>query len=708
MSELRRETLNMKSMPSSILINWASSIRTLESKSLSKIIDKLEASGFTTLEELLWILPLSIYHIPKVSSFANARCGELFKGEGEVLAIQAKPNPWVNGKRGIMLFTMTCQVRDNFSSQLMTLKWFNVYPSLKKKIEATKRISFVGEVTIYQGQLQVANPEFNETPENNASSQPIHNSLIIRYPTVNGIKGGEIEKVINSIPLHLWTSTIHDIAELPIPLHLAFATVHGKIADWTKDKDQQAKQSLIFYEFYQEQLKIILRRYLGQAPSAAKFDVSDQYFEHVLSLFPFILTEDQVNVLRQIRKDLQLGKPMMRLVQGDVGCGKTAVAFAAAFMVIEQGAQVAVMCPTEALAMQHYIEAHTLFENHHRRAALLLGSTSKKDRFTILSDLVSGKIDIIFGTHSLIQENVQFNNLCLAIIDEQHKFGVRQRIRLTEKGNGTHSLIMTATPIPRSLSLTQFGDLDISIIKSMPQGRKGQKTRIVTPQTYEQFLSFFKTRLEMGEQAYVVVPAIEESDKQDLLALETMHLKLAQYFPEFSIETMHGRMSGEEKETALLKFKSGSAAILLATSVIEVGINNPNATIMTIMNPERFGLSSLHQLRGRVGRGDKVGFCFLVCDKTPSPESLHRLMIIERFTDGFIIAEEDLKIRGEGDLFGTGQSGAPQRKLANIVEHSDTLIQVRDIVETQWLNRSSDLLTKIEKMSHDPLILSTI
>ncbi len=689
-------------------LNWDCPLSAVNHPLVKKTLDKLTQAGIIRLEDLLWILPLEVSNAPELSSFSSAKDGERFKGRGTILSRQVKANPWVKGKRGVLLFTVTAHVRDHFSDQVLCLKWFNAYPSLKKKIELVQDIIFSGQIALFQGQKQISNPEFFDSSLSQQEDDCVADKkYFIRYPTVNGITGQQILQLFNLIPDTLWDKPLLVNDSGHFPLHRAFAIIHG-IKDWSEEATRQAKDRLIYYEFYQEQLKILLRRVLGKSPRADIYTLDDVTYDRLSAVFPFALTVDQQNALSVIRSDLSSGKPMMRLIQGDVGCGKTAVAFIAALMVITQNGQVAMMCPTEALAMQHYQEAEILFSKEKRRTALLLGSSSRRERLEIQADLLAGKIDIIFGTHSLIQETVQFKNLALAIIDEQHKFGVRQRIKLTEKGNATHSLIMTATPIPRSLSLTQFGDLDITTIKTMPSGRKGQKTRIVTPQTFEQFLSFLKTRLDMGEQAYVVVPAIEENEKQDLLALEIVHQKFMKFFPSLAIGTMHGRMSGEEKEMALYRFRQAEDKILIATSVIEVGINNPNATVMAIMNPDRFGLSSLHQLRGRVGRGDKVGFCFLVNDRQVSADSMHRLMIIEKYTDGFIIAEEDLKIRGEGDLFGTGQSGTANRRIANIIEHSCILQQVRADIQKQWDDGNPQLKQQLAQMSQDPLVLSTI
>ena len=327
----------------------------------------------------------------------------------------------------------------------------------------------------------------------------------------------------------------------------------------------------------------------------------------------------------------------------------------------------------------------------------------------IQKNLIQGETEIIIGTHSLFQDTVAFKKLGLAIIDEQHKFGVEQRLRLVAKGQGTHSLIMTATPIPRSLSLAQYGDLDISSIKMMPAGRKGIKTRITEKVNYEKYIEFVKNRLSMGEQAYFVFPAIDESETLDIQNIKASLKKYQETFRDFQVGMLHGQMKSEEKEQTVQDFRDKKIHLLISTSVIEVGINIPNSTIMSIYNPERFGLSSLHQLRGRVGRGSKAGFCFLVLDKDVSPEAYQRLKVIEQNLDGFVIAEEDLKFRGEGDLFGVDQSGTNStKKLANFLTHTAILEQVVADVQRMQDTRPEILAPHFERLAKDQKILDTI
>ncbi len=695
-------------------LTWNSPLEHLYGKQVPKSCQAIIDAGLKTLDDLLWLFPLRIQKIPTVAPFSGAFEGMNFKGRGKIISSQIKPNFWSKGKRGALLHNITLHVQDLYSNEVLMIKWFNAYGSVKQKLEALKEVQFIGPVSVFKGQKQITNPEIVDLELINQDIEVESDQLSIKYPTVNSVAGNNIQKIFEKLPHHLWNQIEDDLPQEIIEKNqliskeAAFKILHGK-ENWSRENEEIARKRIIYGEFFDEQLKIHTRRKLAKSPVAPIINCDNNSFNEILNIFPFQLTEDQIKALTDIVNDLKSGKPMMRMIQGDVGCGKTAVAIAATLMTLKSGSQVALMCPTESLALQHFVEIKELLSKLPYKAELLLGSTPRKQKLEIQAKLCSGEIDFIIGTHSLIQETVAFKNLQLAIIDEQHKFGVKQRLKLSNKGDGAHTLIMTATPIPRSLSLTQYGDLDITTIRSMPQGRKGQKTRIVTDETYQQFLSFFKTRLSMGEQAYVVVPAIEESESQDMVALESTYKKFCSYFPEYKIQAIHGRMRPEEKEEAFLKFKNHEIDVLIATSVIEVGINVHNASIMAIMSPERFGLSSLHQLRGRVGRGQIPGFCFLVNEKQIPKDSMHRLLVIEQHTDGFLIAEEDLKIRGEGDLFGTGQSGiVTTRKMASIILHPEVLDLAQKDVEQLIDAKHPLVLTRLDELSSDPLILSTI
>jgi ATP-dependent DNA helicase RecG len=698
----------MKSSLSNIHdINWESSLdRLLGNRKPSPTMTKLMEGGVKNISDLIWILPLRIFKTPGAAPFRDAIINQYFRGSGKVLNVQIQPAFGRRGKGNILLYNGYVVVKDDLSPETISLRWFNLYPNQKKQIESLDHIHFLGQLQEYKAQKQIINPQIL-TDVSDVSP------FIIDYPTFNKIPGNSIKKVIELIPPSLWKNIPEMLPSLNynknFSLGEAFQIIHGRIppSAFSNQKKQAAEERLIYEEFLSDQLKIQTRRKYIKKKDAPKLVISQSDKVLLLEKLPFSLTTDQQKVYDEILKDLSSGHPMMRMIQGDVGCGKTVIALLSSQVAVLNNFQVALMCPTEALAHQHYETFKSMWNI--QEIELLLGSTKAKEKKVILNGLKSGEIKVIIGTHSLFQESVEFKSLGLAIIDEQHKFGVEQRLKLVSKGEGAHSLIMTATPIPRTLSLAQYGDLDISIIKTLPSGRKGIKTRITERVNYEKYLDFVKSRLRLGEQAYFVFPAIEETEKADLQNVKDGLKKYQAFFKEFKVEILHGQMKAEEKEKVVEDFKLKKIDILISTSVIEVGINIPNSTIMSIYNPERFGLSSLHQLRGRVGRGDRPGFCFLVLDKDVSLEIHQRLEVIEKNTDGFIIAEEDLKFRGEGDLFGVDQSGSvTTKKLANFLLHSHILEKVIKDIEELKTNNPIVLHPIFEKLAKDQKILDTI
>lgn len=685
---------------------WSSPIEALvKSKKPSPNVAKLAQVGIVTLYDLLWIIPLRIFKTPALSHFRDAKINEYFTGRGKFIHIDIKPAFGRRGKGNILLYNGYAVIKDLHSHETLSFRWFNLYPNQKKLIEQLEQVTFLGQIQEFKTQKQIVNPQFID-PDSTISA------FIIDYPTINKVSGAHIKKFIDLIPKYLWDHFPETIPELGynsiLSLRDAFRTIHGLISaeNFNTDRKKTAQMRLIYEEFLIDQLKIMTRRKFIKRKKSQVMEAQDLVINKLIKNLPFELTSDQIKVFNEVITDLKSGHPMMRMLQGDVGCGKTIVAFLATQIVISCGFQVALMCPTEALAIQHYESFKQLYPE--QKSSLLIGSTTAKDKKEILKNLINGEIKIIIGTHALFQETVKFKNLGLAIIDEQHKFGVDQRLKLSAKGEGTHSLIMSATPIPRTLSLARYGDLDISSIKTMPTGRKGIKTRITEQINYLKYIDFIKSRLNLGEQAYFVFPAIEESETIDIQNVKESFLKYKKVFNGYCVEMLHGQMKPQEKENIVRKFRERSVHILISTSVIEVGINVPNATIMSIYNPERFGLSSLHQLRGRVGRGDKAGFCFLVLDKDISPEAHQRLKVIEENLDGFIIAEEDLKFRGEGDIFGVDQSGIVAKKMASFILHSDILEQViKDLHHLQG-TKPEVLGPHFERLAKDQKIIDTI
>ncbi len=698
----------MKSKTSSTAeLSWTSSLEQLtQGRRPSPTIEKLSAIGIRSIIDLLWILPLRINKMPSLMPFREARLEEFFKGAGKVLHVDVKPAFGRRGKGNILLYNAHMVIKDDQSLETLSLRWFNVYPNQKKQIEGLDQVVFLGLVQEFKAQRQVINPQLIDP---NAASA----AYLIEYPTVNKIAGSFVRKVFDLIPIRLWDEIPETIPALgydaKLGLGQAFKIIHGKVSpeNFTLKLRDAAEERLVYEEFLIDQLKIQARRKFIKRKAAPILSLDDGRVADLVHHLPFELTLDQKKVFDEVVRDLRSGSPMMRMVQGDVGCGKTIVAFLAARVTNKAGSQVALMCPTETLATQHFESFRAL--NPALNLELLLGSTKAKEKREILKRLASGETEIVIGTHALFQDSVTFAKLGLVVIDEQHKFGVEQRLRLVAKGTGTHCLIMTATPIPRTLSLAQYGDLDISTIRMMPAGRRGIKTRITEPGNYSKYLDFVRGRLALGEQAYFVFPAIDESETADLQSVKENAKKYQELLAGYRVEMLHGQLKSEEKEATVRAFRDKSVDVLIATSVIEVGINVPNATIMSIYNPERFGLSSLHQLRGRVGRGDRPGFCFLVLDKDLPPETLQRLRVIEQNLDGFVIAEEDLRFRGEGDLFGVDQSGTTStKKLANFLTHSAILEQVVRDVEGLQQSRPELLAPHLERLAKDQKILDTI
>ncbi|MGI8789210.1 MAG: ATP-dependent DNA helicase RecG [Pyrinomonadaceae bacterium] len=450
-----------------------------------------------------------------------------------------------------------------------------------------------------------------------------------------------------------------------------------------------AHKRLIFEEFFWVSFALQLKRgERAKEPKGTLIEISDTIYQRINALLPFALTGAQERVIKRIFDDMQSDAPMNRLVQGDVGSGKTIVAFLAMFAAMENGYQTALMSPTEILAEQHARNAKRIFENSPYRVELLTGSLRAAEKRRVQKDIASGEVHAVVGTHAVIQDAVEFEKLGLAVVDEQHRFGVLQRAELRARGFNPDILVMTATPIPRSLAMTVYGDLDVSVIDELPPGRTPVKTVVVGEDQRGGVYKGIEREIKIGRQVYVVYPLIEESEKMDLKAATKMFEELRDnIFPQFKVGLLHGKMKGAEKEEIMGRFVSGETNLLISTTVIEVGVDVPNASLMIIEHAERFGLSQLHQLRGRVGRGAEQSFCVLLTGDKKTAVARERLGIMEETTDGFRIAEKDLEIRGQGEILGTRQSGVQTFKIGNIIRDLEILEKARAEAEHYLLQK---------------------
>lgn len=565
------------------------------------------------------------------------------------------------------------------------LIWFQGVQWMKKSLKENERYIVFGRISFFNGIPNIAHPEIELLNSETAAGgmQPV-------YPTTEklktrGVTNRSFAKITQSLFEKIRPGDIPEVLPSNIITQYKLCSRYYAIK-WIHFPDseehmQAARYRLKWEELFASQLMIARLRLQHTIQRGWKFDkVGDNFNNFYHQHLPFQLTGAQKRVLKEIRVDTATGKQMNRLVQGDVGSGKTIIAVMSMLLAMDNGHQACMMAPTEILAQQHYQGVKRLLDKMNIPVALLTGSIKGKERKEILQGLANGSIPIAVGTHALIEESVQFQNLGLAVIDEQHRFGVGQRARLWAKNEiAPHVLVMTATPIPRTLAMTLYGDLDISVIDELPPGRQEIKTVHRTDMGRAGVMEFIRKEIDKGRQAYIVYPLIEESEKLDYESLMAGFEQVKVWFPEdkYNIAMVHGRQEAALRERNMKRFACGDAQLLVATTVIEVGVDVPNASVMLIESAERFGLSQLHQLRGRVGRGAEQSYCILLTGNKLSKESLQRINIMTSTSNGFIIAEQDLAMRGPGDLYGTKQSGVLKFKLADIVQDSGILEQTR-------------------------------
>lgn len=566
--------------------------------------------------------------------------------------------------------------------------WFNRVRYIQETYRTGVEYMIFGKPTLYKGRWNISHPEVEkynpDAPERGfigvyATTETLRN---------RGMASRAIQRAIESL-IAVLPSVSETLPEQMLsrvglmPIREALINVHQP---QSVEALQRARYRLKFEELFYLQLNII--KYVksrNQKIAGFRFTkVGDTFNNFYYNALPFELTGAQKRVIREIRADTGSGRQMNRLLQGDVGSGKTLVALMSMLLAIDNGYQAAIMAPTEILAMQHYQTISELCDKIGVRVELLTGSTRKKNREEIHEGLMSGDVKILIGTHALIEDTVKFANLGLVVIDEQHRFGVAQRAKLWHKNSTPpHVLVMTATPIPRTLAMTVYGDLDVSVIDELPPGRKPVQTLLRYDNRRGEVMRFVGSELAQGHQVYIVYPLIEESEKLDLRNVEEGYEIICETFPSYRVCMVHGRMKAAEKEYQMKLFVEGQARIMVATTVIEVGVNVPNASVMVIENAGRFGLSQLHQLRGRVGRGADQSFCILMSDVKISSETRHRLEVMTKTSDGFVIAEEDMRMRGPGDMEGTQQSGIAFNLRITDIAHDGQIIQyARDLAKT--------------------------
>ncbi len=554
--------------------------------------------------------------------------------------------------------------------------WYNQLYMKKAFLEKTQYL-FTGKLQKKYGRLEVASPEYEKAETAMVKIVPI-------YPSVQGLSQKILRKLIEDVlkqtqnqlkeSLPLWIRKEYFLCER----NFAVENIH-----FPKSQEAffQARRRLVFEEFLLLQLGLLLMKETLQEGKEGIVLKKEEALKEFIEKLPFAMTEAQKKVLLEIKEDMTQPKVMNRLVQGDVGSGKTAVAMAAAYWTIQNGYQAALMVPTEVLAEQHYVSFCNLFEPLGIKTVLLCGSLTAKEKKAALEQIASGEAQMVLGTHAVIQKDVVFAKLALVITDEQHRFGVRQRGALYEKGKNPHVLVMTATPIPRTLALILYGDLDISIIDELPPGRQKIDTMAVTPSYRQRIYGFIKKQADSGLQSYIICPMIEENEKLQLQAVLSYTEALQKDMAGYEVACVHGKMKAKQKQEIMQDFAKGKIQVLVSTTVIEVGINVPNAVVMLIENAERFGLAQLHQLRGRVGRGSEKSYCILICEGK-SNVSQQRMKVMEKSDDGFVISEMDLKLRGPGEFFGTKQHGLPELKIGNLYKDMKILKQAQKAAET--------------------------
>ena len=647
-----------------------------------KMAERLLKLGITTVQDMLFHLPLRYEDRTRIYAIS-----ELTAHSHVTVQATIETSQITFGKRRMLV----CQINDGTGR--LTLRFFNFTAAQKNAFSAGKIIRCFGEIRRGRVGFEMNHPEYSIS--DTFEQQPTSSTLTPVYSTTEGLKQLSIRALSEQAIELLQKYAVEEL--LPqqwqpsqLPLSDALLLLHRPPNDVDiialEQGTHPAQQRLVFEELLAQNLSLLKVREQGQQVKAIALEPTNPLEAQFLAQLPFAPTNAQSRVVSEIKTDMQHAYPMMRLVQGDVGSGKTLVAALSALTAIAQGYQVALMAPTEILSEQHGINFSSWFENLGISVAWLGGKTKGKERVNTLAMIASGEAQMIVGTHALFQDEVKFNNLVLIIIDEQHRFGVHQRLSLREKGRFgdcyPHQLVMTATPIPRTLAMTAYADLETSVIDELPPGRTPITTVAIPDTRRDDIISRVKLACnEQGRQVYWVCTLIDESEVLQCQAAEDSALQLKEALPELNIGLVHGRMKATEKQAIMSEFKTGNIHVLVATTVIEVGVDVPNASLIIIENPERLGLAQLHQLRGRVGRGATASHCVLLYHAPLSHTAQKRLGVLRDSNDGFVIAERDLEIRGPGEVLGTKQTGLAEFKIADLTRDKQTLNQVRPIAQ---------------------------
>ena len=631
--------------------------------------EMLARMGIHTASGLLFAFPRDYLDLSDERLVEELQEAEMQTVRGTVVEVATSTSAF--GKTRVAVL-----IRD--SSGHLRATWFN-QPFISKRFYEGQAVLLSAKPKRRGMMWEMSHPTITNLAQEEAESDG--KKMLPIYSLTEGISQYYMRKMAEAavdefadVPEEVFPDSLLEKYKL-LPLAEALRAIHQPDDQEMLD---QARRRFIFQELFVMQLAVAIRRLQQQMQFAPELPASAKIDARIRRLLPFELTESQNNAIEEVSADMALARPMNRLLQGDVGSGKTIVALYAMLVAIAHGKQAALMAPTEILARQHADTLSELLTASRVRFAVLAGGTSKADRARILDDILKGEIDVILGTQAIIQDDVRFKQLGLIVIDEQHKFGVKQRAALRQDDQSPHYLVMTATPIPRTVTMTLFGDLDVSTLRELPSGRQPLNTYLVDPDKLQRWWAFVRDRLREGRQAFVVAPLVDESETVSAPSVSAAYEQLTNgELEEFRMALLHGRMSSAEKQEVMDAFRSGETQVLVSTSVIEVGVDVANASVMTISGAERFGLAQLHQLRGRVGRGSHAGFCGVLMHDEINEQGRERLEAFSKSTDGFELAELDFKLRGPGDLFGTQQHGMPPLRIADLQRDRDVLEEAR-------------------------------